>query len=75
MSIEEQVVVVYCGVRGHLDKIDPSKITKFEEQFMAKMKGAHQDVLQEIAAKNLITEETDAKLKKIVSEFAESFKG
>ena len=31
MPIEEQVSVIYAGVRGHLDKLDPSKITKFEK--------------------------------------------
>lgn len=31
MAIEEQVVVIYAGVKGLLDKLDPSKITKFEK--------------------------------------------
>uniref|UniRef100_A0A4W5JKU6 ATP synthase alpha subunit C-terminal domain-containing protein n=1 Tax=Hucho hucho TaxID=62062 RepID=A0A4W5JKU6_9TELE len=26
MAIEEQVKVIYAGVRGHLDKMDPTKI-------------------------------------------------
>ena len=34
MAIEEQVAVIYCGVRGFLDKIDPSKITDFEKKFL-----------------------------------------
>jgi F-type H+-transporting ATPase subunit alpha len=34
MAIEEQVAVIYCGVRGHLDKMDPSKITAFEKDFL-----------------------------------------
>ena len=38
MAIEDQVAVVYCGVRGFLDKLDPSKITKFEQEFLAHMK-------------------------------------
>merc|ERR1712008_282707 len=29
MPVEEQVAVIFCGVRGFLDKIDPSKITDF----------------------------------------------
>merc|ERR1712139_330700 len=33
MAIEEQVAVIYCGVRGFLDKVDPSKITDFEKKF------------------------------------------
>jgi F-type H+-transporting ATPase subunit alpha len=38
MAIEDQVVVVYCGVRGHLDKLDPTKITAFEKEFLQLMK-------------------------------------
>jgi len=34
MAIQEQVAVIYCGVRGYLDKIDPSKITEFESGFL-----------------------------------------
>lgn len=35
MAIEEQVAVIYCGVRGYLDKMDPTKITAFEKEFLA----------------------------------------
>lgn len=35
MAIEEQVAVIYCGVRGYLDKMDPAKITGFEKEFLA----------------------------------------
>lgn len=38
MAIEDQVAIVYCGVRGHLDKVDPSKITVFEKQFSEHIK-------------------------------------
>merc|ERR1711935_1241004 len=34
MAIEEQVAVIFCGVRGFLDKIDPSKTTDFEKKFL-----------------------------------------
>merc|ERR1711915_289979 len=38
MDIAEQVAIIYCGVRGHLDKLEPSKVTKFEQEFMAMIK-------------------------------------
>lgn len=38
MAIEEQVAVVYCGVRGFLDKMEPSKITTFEKEFLQHIK-------------------------------------
>lgn len=75
MAIEEQVAVIYCGVRGHLDKIDPSKITQFEKEFMQHIMANHKDVLENIAKQGLITEEMDAKLKKIVTDFIATFQG
>lgn len=95
MAIEEQVAVIYCGVRGHLDKVDPSKITVFEKQFSEHVKyvidfihslrmliciffifrSSHQDILQSIAKEGKITEDTDAKLKKVVADFLASFSG
>ncbi|XP_068218148.1 ATP synthase subunit alpha, mitochondrial [Palaemon carinicauda] len=73
MAIEEQVAVIYCGVRGHLDKLDPSKITKFEQEFMAMIKTSHQDILTTIASEGQISPDTDAKLKKIVADFLATF--
>ena len=73
MAIEEQVAVIYCGVRGHLDKLDPSKITKFESEFKSHIAANHRDILDSIAKQGLITEEMDAKLKKVVTDFTASF--
>lgn len=73
MAIEDQVAVVYTGVRGFLDKLDPSKIGKFEKEFLAHMKASHQDVLDSIAKDGKISEAVDAKLKKIVTDFAATF--
>ena len=38
MAIEEQVPIIYCGVRGHIDKVDPNRITEFEKGFTAHLK-------------------------------------
>lgn len=73
MAIEDQVAVVYTGVRGFLDKLDPSKIGKFEREFLAHMKASHQDVLDTIAKEGKISESIDAKMKQIVTDFAASF--
>lgn len=75
MAIEDQVAVVYTGVRGFLDKLDPSKIGKFEKEFLAHMKASHQDILDSISKEGKITEDVDARLKKIVTDFAASFQG
>uniref|UniRef100_H3DH01 ATP synthase subunit alpha n=1 Tax=Tetraodon nigroviridis TaxID=99883 RepID=H3DH01_TETNG len=73
MAIEEQVAVIYAGVRGHLDKMEPSKITKFEKAFLQHILSQHQDLLAAIKADGKISEASDAKLKQIVLSFLSSF--
>jgi F-type H+-transporting ATPase subunit alpha len=73
MPIEDQVAVIYTGVRGYLDKMDPSKIGKFEKEFLAHIKTSHKDLLSTIATEGQISEATDAKLKKLVTDFMTSF--
>lgn len=48
MAIEEQVTVIYAGVRGYLDKMEPSKITKFEKAFLQHILSQQQDLLSAI---------------------------
>lgn len=73
MAIEDQVAVIYAGVRGHLDKLDPSKITAFEKAFLQHIKGSHQALLDTIRKERQISEATDAKLKDIVISFVDTF--
>jgi len=73
MPIEEQVAVIYCGVRGFLDKVDPVKITEFEKQFLAHIKGTQKPLLDQIAADGHLSQDSDAALNKIVKEFLASF--
>ncbi|EZA52156.1 ATP synthase subunit alpha, mitochondrial [Ooceraea biroi] len=73
MAIEEQVAVIYCGVRGYLDKMDPTKITGFEKEFLAHIRSTQQDLLATIAKENVISEASDAKLKKVVIDFLSSY--
>lgn len=73
MAIEDQVAVIYTGVRGYLDKLDPSKINEFEKEFLQHIRSSHRDVLATIAEEGKISEETDTRLKKIVTDFMASY--
>jgi len=73
MPIEEQVAVIYCGVRGFLDKIDPAKITEFEKQFLAHVKGTQKPLLDQIAADGHLSQDSDAALNKIVKDFISGY--
>merc|ERR1712142_1177695 len=73
MDIAEQVVCIFCGVRGYLDKIDPTKITDFEEAFLEHMRSSQSEILETIRAEAKLSEETEGKLKGIVSDFVKTY--
>jgi len=73
MDIAEQVAVIYAGVRGHLDKVDPSRITAFEQSFLKHIRATQQDLIKEIRDQGSISEANDKKLKDIVTGFLQTF--
>ncbi len=73
MPVEDQVAVIFTGVRGHLDKLDPAKIGQFEKEFLAHVKGQHQALLDSIRADGSISEANEAKLKEITASFVSGF--
>ena len=73
MAIEEQVAVIYAGVRGHLDKLDPAKVTAFEQGFLQHMRSTHQPLLDTIRKEGQISEATEEQLKGIVQSFVQTF--
>ncbi len=48
MAVEEQVCVLYAGVRGYLDKIATADIAKFEAGYLAHLRSKHQSVLDTV---------------------------
>jgi len=73
MAIQEQVAVIYCGVRGYLDKVEPSKITDFEKQFLEHVKATQGGLLDQIAKDGHLSEASDAALKKVVGDFMATY--
>jgi F-type H+-transporting ATPase subunit alpha len=73
MAVEEQVAVIFAGVRGFLDKVDPSRITTFEKEFLAHIRSSQQELLKTIREAGKLTDETEAQLRKIVTEFLAGF--
>lgn len=73
MAVEEQVAVIFAGVRGFLDKVDPSRITTFEREFLAHIRSSQQELLKQIREAGKLTDETEAKLREVVTNFIAGF--
>ncbi|SDE08644.1 F0F1 ATP synthase subunit alpha [Kordiimonas lacus] len=73
LPVEEQVVSIFAGVNGYLDKIATTSVTRFEEQFLAEVRAKHADVLKTIRTEKKLSDDTISKLKSILDAFAKSF--
>lgn len=73
LAVEQQVVAIFAGVRGYLDKVDLSEVGKYQEQWLKHVNDNHQDVLEDLRAKGSLSEETDGKLTAACTAFTESY--
>lgn len=69
MAAEEQVCVVYAGVRGFLDKMVTSEIPKFEAKFLSHLKTNCSALVQRIRDTGDLSQADDNELKAILEVF------
>jgi F-type H+-transporting ATPase subunit alpha len=74
MSVAEQVVSVFCGVKGYLDDIELKDISEFENKILAKCNSENPEILNTINKTGKLEEETEKLLAKIIGELKKNFK-
>jgi F-type H+-transporting ATPase subunit alpha len=72
LKMEEQVVVIYAGVNGYLDKIPVNKVKDFETGLLAKLR-AEGSIMEAVRTSGDLTDDVGAKLKDQVEAFAKTF--
>ena len=73
LTVSEQVVSIYAGVRGYLDKVAVNDVVRFETEVLNDMRSSHADLLEAIANEKELSKENDDKLKSILDNFVEKF--
>jgi len=73
LSVEEQIVIIYLGVKGFLDKIEVEKISIFEKIWLKFIKEKHNNILTELNEKKEISKELDKQLNILATEFTNKF--
>jgi F-type H+-transporting ATPase subunit alpha len=71
--VEEQVVSIYAGTQGYLDKIDVAQITRFERALLDAVRAKAPGILAAIREKRELTKEIEADLRAFLDDFAKSF--
>ena len=73
MTVAEQVVSVYTGVKGYLDSIDINQIRSFEKGLLELIKNEKPEILESIQKSGKIEEDTDKTLSEIITNYKKNF--
>ena len=68
LTVAEQVVIIYSGVKGFLDNIDLNKIKEFENKLLDKIKSDNVELLNSIDTTGKLDENNEQILTKIIED-------
>jgi F-type H+-transporting ATPase subunit alpha len=73
VPVEEQVVAIFAGVRGYLDRIDVGRVGAFESLMLSELKSREPAILETIRTDLEIKPDTEKQLTAFMDNFAKSF--
>ena len=73
LPVEEEVISIFAGVNGFLDKLAVGQIGRFEAELLRLFRSSQAGLLEEIRTKRELTKETTEKLKEVIGGFAARF--
>ena len=73
MTVAEQVISVYTGVKGYLDSVDINQIRSFEKDLLELIKNEKSEILESIQESGKIEEDTDKILSEIITNYKKNF--
>ena len=72
MTVAEQVVSVYSGVKGYLDTIENNQIRSFEKGLLDLIKNEKPEILESIQKSGKIEEDTEKLLMEVITNYKKS---
>lgn len=73
MSVAEEVVAIYAGVRGYLDTLPIDKVRDFEEKALQDIRANYPEFLTEIETNKVISDELEGKLAEFYKSFSQRY--
>ena len=73
MHVTDQVLIIFAGIKGYLDDIDPSKIRGLEPELVKFVRERHPEIVAELDAIVEYTDETEKRLDRAVRKFMEGW--
>jgi F-type H+/Na+-transporting ATPase subunit alpha len=73
LSMEREVVLIFAGNQGYVDKLPVDQVRPFERELFPYMESKHPEILEEIKTKRELSDDLRARLTKALDEFIASF--
>jgi len=73
LKAEEQVVVIFAGVRGFLDKIAVKDVPRYEAELLRAFRQTHKKLLAQLAKEKSLSDESEAALTEFLTSFTKNF--
>ncbi len=73
LPIEKQILIIFAGVKGHLDDLPVEQCRKFEEELYRFVDNAHRALFDEIRTKKALDDALTAKVTEVIKEFKARF--
>ena len=74
MTVAEQVISVFCGVKGYLDDIELRDISEFENKIIDRCKSDKPEIIDSILDSGKLEEDTEKSLIEVISNLKKNFK-
>ncbi len=75
VAVVDQVMIIYAATKGHLDKIERSKVGKWEEQFIRFMREQKPEVRDALAKQRKLTPDLEKQIVDCIGQFGLQFRG
>ena len=72
MTVAEQVISVFAGVKGYLDDLELNQIKDFEKDFFTKINASSPDLIEKINTTGVLDDDAESTLKNAIEEFKKS---
>ncbi len=73
LPVEEQVVAIFLGTKGHLDSVPVEDVSRFETELLDHIRASHKDILDDIRESKALSDETSDKLTDAINQFKKGF--
>jgi len=74
MTVAEQVISVFCGVKGYLDDIDLKDVAEFERKIIQRCKSDKPEIIEAIQSSGKLEDDKEKLLIEIINQMKGDFK-